>query len=53
MSAMRLTSALGGLMALLGAVVAFFFLPNRKDFAQLNGPRQPAAAQEHVDAVPS
>ncbi len=52
MSAMNLTSVLGGLMALLGALVAWRFLPNRKEFARLNGPSSgaPVALPKHLDA---
>ena len=34
---MRLTSVLAGLMAWIGAAVAFRYLPNRRSYAQFNG----------------
>lgn len=57
MSAMNLTSLFGGLMALLGAVVAWRFLPNRKQFGAMGAPAgSPAAAgppeePKHLDAA--
>ena len=38
-SAMNITAVLGGIMALLGALVAWRFLPNRKQFAEQGSPR--------------
>lgn len=42
MSAMNITSVLGGLMAILGAFVARRFLPSRKEFGDTYGPGAPS-----------
>lgn len=43
MSAMNLTSVFAGIAALIGAAVAFRYLPGRREFAELHG--RPAAAE--------
>ncbi|WP_375482213.1 MFS transporter [uncultured Jatrophihabitans sp.] len=47
-SAMRLTSVLAGIMAWIGAVVAFRYLPNRRAFAQVNA-SPPQAEDEMIE----
>jgi MFS family permease len=43
MSAMHITSVIGGLMAFLGAFVAWRYLPGRAEFGEVNGPGPPPA----------
>ena len=58
MSAMHITSLLGGLVGLLGGLVAWRFLPNRREFRHMTGggagpPAAPGApVADHVDARP-
>ena len=54
MSAMHVTSIFGGIAALLGAAVAFGFLPGRREFGEVNGPggpRRTAPTDEPVDSL--
>jgi hypothetical protein len=43
MTALNHTSVYGGLAALLGALVAFRYLPGRREFAELHGTPAPDA----------
>ena len=50
MSGMHITSVVAGLMALVGAVIAFLFLPGRREYQQAGRPA-PAAEAEPVSEV--
>ncbi|GAB2471668.1 MFS transporter [Jatrophihabitans fulvus] len=53
MSAMNLTSAIGGLFALLGAIVAWRYLPSRRQFAELaSKPGTPPTPADDGDDAP-
>jgi hypothetical protein len=50
MAGMHVTSAFAGLAALLGSVIAFTFLPSRREFEasrQPSGPPAPEPAMAH------
>jgi hypothetical protein len=51
MSAMNETSLFAGLAALLGALVAYRYLPGRREFAELHGPRSDERTDETADSL--